>query len=785
MTLNYIFLLPIIYSMNIRQFLLLNIFFPLLTFGQFDNKKLHTISKCQIAPKIDGILNDNTWRNLDIASEFTQSLPNNGIPERNQQRTEVKICYDSKNIYFGIMMYDNAPDSILKELTKRDNLGNSDAFIVYINPFNDGQIEYQLIITAAGVQGDAKISPSTNDPAWNAVWKSSVKINEKGWVAELAIPFSQLRFPNNNKAWAINMQRTIKRYREDYTWNPINVEYSNMAIQAGLIQGIKDVNSPVRLSFMPYTSVYTDMYDGETNLLYNYGMDLKYGINESFTLDMTLIPDFGQVAADDRVLNLSPFEVKYEEKRQFFNEGTELFNKGGDMFYSRRLQDDLLNASKITGRTKNGLGVAILNAVTNQTEQDPLTNYNVMIFDQSFGNSSSVSLMNTQMIQKGNQKDANVTGIFTRINNKENTHTYTSKLKMSQEFEGTNLTTGFAGMFAVENNKGNYRYKLFSILEDDKYNPNDLGFLYANNEITNGIDVGYEQLTKNKKFIFRKHYLFVRHKTLFTDNKFVNLEIEAENKFMLNNYLFLMLKIVANPYEKDDYYEARSNDLSNPVKRSKSINVGGYMSSDYRNKFALDFGTGGIIKPLYSGHEFRWRISPRYRFNDKISIVYVLSLKNRYNDIGYINDFVNNENISKPILSLRNTNMITNVFRGNYIVNNKIDLSLKLRYHIDQVQNLKFQTLNNNGYLKPTSIENTQESEYDINYTTWTSDIALNWRFAPGSQLSLVWKNAIDNEDNMLINHWTNNVEESFNLAQQNSVSLKVIYYLDYLYLRK
>jgi hypothetical protein len=683
------------------------------------------------------------------------------------------------------MMHDNSPDSILRELTKRDNLGNSDLFGIYINPFNDGQTEYLLAVTASGIQVDAKQTATLQDGSWNAVWKSSVKINDQGWVAELAIPFSQLRFPDNNKAWAINMIRTIKRYRENYTWNPINVEYSNIALQAGLLQGVKDINSPIRLSFMPYASVYSDIYDGETNLLYNYGMDLKYGINESFTLDMTLIPDFGQVAADDRVLNLSPFEVKYEEKRQFFNEGTELFNKGGDMFYSRRLQDDLLNASKITGRTKNGLGIAILNAVTNQTEEDPLTNYNVMIFDQSFGNSSSVSLMNTHMFQKGNQKDANVTGIFTRINNKENTHTYTSKLKMSQEFEGTNLTKGFAAMFAVENNNGNYRYNLFSILEDDKYNPNDLGFLYANNEITNGIDVGYEQLTKNKKFIFRKHYLFVRHKTLFTDNKFVNLEIEAENKFMLNNYLFLMLKIVANPYEKDDYYEARTNDLINPVKRSKSINTGGYMSSDYRNKFALDFGTGVILKPLYTGHEFRWRISPRYRFNDKISVVYVLSVKNRYNDIGYIDDFVDNENISKPILSLRNTNMITNVFKGNYIVNNKIDLSLKLRYHIDQVQNLKFQTLNNNGYLKPTSIENTQESEYDINYTTWTSDIALNWRFAPGSQLSLVWKNAIDNEDNILINHWSNNVEETFNLAQQNSVSLKVIYYLDYLYLRK
>jgi len=164
--------------------------------------------------------------------------------------------------------------------------------------------------------------------------------------------FSQLRFPDTNKSWSINMARGIRRYREDYSWNPINVEYTNFALQAGLLDGIKDIDSPIRLSFMPYASIYADMYDGDTTYPYNYGIDLKYGINESFTLDMTLIPDFGQVAADAMVLNLSPFEVKYEEKRQFFNEGTELFEKGGDMFYSRRLQDDLLNASKITGRLK-------------------------------------------------------------------------------------------------------------------------------------------------------------------------------------------------------------------------------------------------------------------------------------------------------------------------------------------------------------------------------------------------------------------------------------------------
>ena len=169
-----------------------------------------------------------------------------------------------------------------------------------------------------------------------------------------------------------------------------------------------------------------------------------------------------------------------------------------------------------------------------------------------------------------------------------------------------------------------------------------------------------------------------------------------------------------------------------------------------------------------------------------MSIVYVLSVKNRYNDIGYIDDLsINDEEIAEPVLSLRNTFMITNVLRGSYIINNKIDFSFKFRYHLDQVENLQFQTLNNNGFLESASIQNIKESDYNINYTTWTSDMALNWWFAPGSQLSLVWKNGIDNETNILRNRWSDNIDDSFNLPQENSISLKIVYYLDYLYLKK
>jgi len=772
MKINYLFILCLI---------------PLTSFSQFDTKKKYNVSTTNESPKIDGLLDDKVWNNLDIAKDFTQINPNNGRAERESQKTEVKICYDSKNIYFGIMMYDSAPDSILKELSKRDNKDkNCDLFGIFINPFNNGEIEYEFVITAAGVQSDAKITMNNYDNSWNAVWKSAVDINNNGWVAEVAIPFSQLRFPNDNKPWSINMARSIRRYREDYSWNPIDVTYDNYALQAGLIEGINDIKSPLRLSFMPYASIYADSYDGETTFPYNYGMDLKYGINESFTLDMTLIPDFGQVSADAMVLNLSPFEVRYEEKRQFFNEGTELFNKGGEMFYSRRLEDNLLNASKISGRTKNGIGIAALNAITNRTEDRPLTNYNVMIIDKALKNSSSVSLMNTNMTNNTSAKDANVTGLFARISNNKNTHMYAANLKMSQEFEKDNSTVGLSGMLAVGKMSGNYRYELYSEFEDDKYNPNDLGFLYSNNEISNGLNIGYQQMNENKSFINSSHTIKVRHETLFTDNKFVNLELEATSNMMLKNYLFINVKMGANPYEREDYYEARTEDLDHPLKRSKSINMGGFISSDYRNKFALDFGTGGSINPLYSSHAYRWRISPRYRFNDRISMNYVLSIRNKFNDIGFVDNFsINDEEISEPIFSIRNTYMITNVLTGSYIINNKIDFSFKLRYHLDQVENIEFKKLNNDGYLSSTTVQDEVASDYNINYTTWTSDVGLNWWFAAGSQLSIVWKNGIDNETNILRNRWLDNVEDSFNLAQENSLSLKIVYYLDYLYLKK
>jgi len=298
-------------------------------------------------PKIDGVLNDSTWKKAVTAADFYQYRPYNG--REPSFPTEVKIIYDDRAVYIGARMYDPHPDSIYRELGNRDYRGlagghhvgslNADLFSVLLNPFNDGVNMLEFTVSASNVQSDIKHMGRETDAAWDAVWCSATRITDKGWVAEIQIPYSSLRFPNQiHENWGLHLFRHIRRYQEWDTWSYIDVEQQGIISQAGEMSGIHNINPPLRLSLTPYLSGYAENHPDNGSWTSNLrgGMDLKYGINESFTLDMTLIPDFGQVETEDRVLNLSPYEVHYQEKRPFFTEGTELFNKGG-IFYSRRI----------------------------------------------------------------------------------------------------------------------------------------------------------------------------------------------------------------------------------------------------------------------------------------------------------------------------------------------------------------------------------------------------------------------------------------------------------------
>jgi hypothetical protein len=221
----------------------------------------------------------------------------------------------------------------------------------------------------------------SGDFSWNAVWTSAVKITDEGWIVEIEIPYSAIRFPKQEvQVWGINFQRTVRRSREITVWNPVDRSYSEDD-QNGILNGITQIKAPLRLELYPFASGYYQITPEASGFSYAAGMDLKYGINEAYTLDMTLVPDFGQRRSDQIVLNLTPYEVKYTENRQFFTEGMELFNKS-DLFYSRRIgkqplnyndawnavgegetlvenpgETRLINATKVSGRNSKNLGI--------------------------------------------------------------------------------------------------------------------------------------------------------------------------------------------------------------------------------------------------------------------------------------------------------------------------------------------------------------------------------------------------------------------------------------------
>ena len=322
-------------------------------FAQTAVKKLEIV-KIEKAPKIDGVLDDEVWKNAKIATDFVELNPVAGRHEKNEERTEVKIAYDDNAVYIAARMYETSTSKVAHELTTRDNIGNDDFIGIIFDTYLDGINGSGFYVTAAGVQFDAKYGPPDNngnneDASWNAVYETKVKIDKQGWTAEFRIPYSALRFPKKDiQTWGINLLRKRQIEQKILFWNEIDPKKNGFINQEGQLLGIKNVNPPLRLAFYPYLATYVNHYPyntpglDNTTAQFSGGMDVKYGINQSFTLDVTLIPDFGQVQSDNKILNLTPFEVKYNENRQFFTEGTELFKKG-NLFYSRRVGGQPIN----------------------------------------------------------------------------------------------------------------------------------------------------------------------------------------------------------------------------------------------------------------------------------------------------------------------------------------------------------------------------------------------------------------------------------------------------------
>ena len=352
-------------------------------------------------PVIDGRLDDEAWQAQgEWAGRYTQQMPTEGA--RPTEPTELKILYDDKSLYFAIRAYDD-PAKIHRYPGRRDDFGEYATDIVGIcfDSYNDKRTGFEFDLTAGGGKIDLILGNGETewDTTWDAVWDGKVAHDEKGWTAEFRVPLNQLRFgKQKEQVWGMHAWRWLARNTEESQWQLIPRQSTGRMYQLGELHGIRDLPPARHVELLPHVVGKTasgPSFPGEgTDGSGTVGLDAKIGLTTNFTLDATVNPDFGQVEADPSVLNLSAYETFYEEKRPFFLEGRKILKfdveDEDQLFYSRRIgqppslapeapegatvrvpeSTTILGALKVTGKTNDGLSVAVLQSFTQKESAD-------------------------------------------------------------------------------------------------------------------------------------------------------------------------------------------------------------------------------------------------------------------------------------------------------------------------------------------------------------------------------------------------------------------------------
>jgi hypothetical protein len=742
-----------------------------------------------------------------------QSKPVPGKPETHS--TTVKIGYDRQALYIGAVLEAPSADSILRELSQRDNLGNADYFKVILDTYRDKINAYSFTVTAPGVQADSRYAAGEEDEEWDAVWESAARITPRGWVVEMKIPFGALRFaPGDVQKWGINFLRHVKRNGEDFYWNPVDPAVEGVVNQSGVLEGISRIKAPLRLSLTPYISTYVANHSNRldrphrtTSALVG-GMDLKYGLSESFTLDVSLVPDFGQVQSDNEVLNLSPFEVQYIENRPFFQEGTDLFNKG-DFFYSRRiggpplhrgkvddqLADDetlienpaqakMLNATKISGRTKKGLGVGVLNAITGRAEAiarreggeerrlvtQPLSNYSVVVLDQTLKNNSFVSLVNTNVVRQGGWHDANLTGVVFKLADKKNAYALSGKGAVSRRFDSvrTRGNTGYTYTLEAGRISGAVQYSYRHHVESATYNPNDLGILLNNNEVTERAAVSYNVFKPFWKFNTLKAEVGGQYSRLHQPNRFQRFELFASLNSTLKNQAKLDLWLGREPVPTHDFFEARRPGRVYVLPVSGS--AGAYYAADARKRFYYDASLSYRKLAENRRRTYDLSLNARYRFSNHFSVHYAFTSTSKYDDVGFVQ-----AREDSVYLGRRDVKTVTNTLSGSYIFSKSMSLTLRVRHYASGARYHGYGLLTPEGSLAATDYA----GDHNLTFNAFNVDMVFSWFFAPGSEVRVVWKDAGLTREGHLREGYFANLHHILLIRQQHILSLKVLYFLD------
>ncbi|WP_203295645.1 DUF5916 domain-containing protein [Luteirhabdus pelagi] len=782
----------------------------IISFGQ--SERSLTAIRTENPPVIDGLLNDEVWVGMQGSEGFFMYEPGNEGTISEAYTTKVKLAYDDNAVYVAAYMAHPYPSEIKRQFSQRDDVFvQADHFAVALNTYNDGINETRFFVTSAGAIGDSKVSLGRQDFSYDVVFDARISFDDKGWYAEYKIPYNALRFPETEvQDWSVNFYRRLINENETHTWSFIDRSQARETQYNGEVLGVKGINPPIRLSFFPFGQATVSNFDGETDAEISAGMDLKYGLSDSFTLDATLVPDFGQAAFDNVRLNLGPFEQTFGENRQFFIEGTELFDRGG-LFFSRRIGNgpsytpsdklrdneiisntpekvNLLNALKISGRTKNELGLGFLNAITEQTYvtirdtltgerrkvlAEPVANYNIVVMDQQFNKNSSISLVNTNVIRDGGFRDANASAFVFNVTDTENRYNVSGRALMSYvNPKAENSYLGFRSEFDLSRIKGNFRWRIGHDFANTTFDINDLGLVFRNNFNDFVAGISYETFEPTKRFNKMRFTLTGRHQRLYKPNvKTAN--ILETSVFFVKPSRFAFGGNMNYVSDNDDYFEPRIPGRFVTFNQ----NLGGrvWVSSDYRRKFAYDAGIGYRSYFEDPQRDVFFDISPRFRFSNNLLVIWRSDFSFRNKNFGYIDD--DGENV---FLGQRNVSEIENSVTASYNFDafKALDLRFRNFWSAADYREETFFILKEDG-TRDLFAYDTSENDPNRNFNIWNLDISFRWRFAPGSEATLLYRNQLFNQDNASELAYSESLEQLFKQPMQNTLSLRITYFLD------
>ncbi len=555
-------------------------------------KKQYKATAITLAPSIDGILDEQVWREGNWIDDFTQNEPYNG--RKASQRTEFSVIFDDDNMYVGIRAFDTSPDSIVNRLTRRDQV-DGDIVGVIFDSFHDLRTGFLFAASSSGVKLDQMFTEDgqREDPSWDPNWWVKTSMNIEGWVAEMKIPFSQVRFEKNSgDVWGLQFARIIYRHNETDFWQHIPKDAPGFIHLMGEMTGLEKIMPRKIFDITPYTVASAETFTAvpENPFLskgnavkINGGIDAKIGVTNNMTMDLSINPDFGQVEADPSEVNLEAYETFFREKRPFFIEGNNITNfalgigDGGigndNLFYSRRigrrpqgnpdLDDDswfakiptnttILGAAKLTGKTKDGLSIGFVEALTaeEQAEVDttggrkfqtvePLTNYLVGRVQKDFNEGKTIiggiftstnrdldenlaEFMHKSAYSGGidftqyfkdkswmfnlNSAFSLVQGTTEAIKNTQlsSAHYYQRPDKNYSKFDPTRTSlAGSGGRMMIQKMNGHWNFISATLWKTPGFEINDIGYLREADQIFSVLWFGYNQW--EPKGIYRRY----------------------------------------------------------------------------------------------------------------------------------------------------------------------------------------------------------------------------------------------------------------------------------------